>query len=743
MAYDCFLSYHHADRAHAQVLYERLTAEGFSVWFDQMRLRAPVRWHEEIERHSEESRVVLAVLTPRWKLSWWTRFETYGAAQVIPVLVEDAWEQAQTPPLSRWQFIDLREEGWDRLVARLREHLATPVKQPERVVLLPYHHTPHFVGREEELASIHEKLYKQHTAALTQGHIEAITALGGVGKTTLAREYAERFWRCYRRVFWVDCRVAMTSGFARIHDALRPGQAELPDPDKAQWALRELSRNESPLTLLVLDNAEDEESVLAWIPNTGKCHTLITSRFTAWSQSIETTPVWVLQPGPARELLLRVSGQTDADAADAVAEKLEYLPLALQQAAAYVRQQPGGFGFRGYLELYERHERELLDERSPGATEYPHSVYLTWRATVEKLPPGARALLRLHAFLAPTPFPVSVYVAGCSVVAAEAGLAEAGEVELRKWIAALAAYSMIQLAPTGDAFSLHALVGAVERHAMPDFAATADRTVKLTLDHAPMPSWEPESRTLWRMLAGHTEALVEHLPLRGTQDAALLLHRASEAYRHRGDFRGAIPPAQRCLELYERVLGPEHPDTLISVNNLAGLYYHQGRYAEAEPLYERALRDRERVLGPEHPDTLSSVNNLALLYNNQGRYAEAEPLYVQGLRDRERVLGPEHPDTLSSVNNLAALYYSQGRYAEAEPLYERALGACERVLGPEHPSTLSSVNNLAELYRSQGRYAEAEPLYARAADGFRRVLGAEHPHTMLVEANYRHFRNRQ
>ncbi len=186
----------------------------------------------------------------------------------------------------------------------------------------------------------------------------------------------------------------------------------------------------------------------------------------------------------------------------------------------------------------------------------------------------------------------------------------------------------------------------------------------------------------------------------------------------------------RALEAYERVLGKEHPHTLLSVNNLAGLYQAQGRYAQAEPLYRRALEASERVLGKEHPQTLNSVHVLAGLYQAQGRHGEAEPLYKRALEAYERVLGKEHPDTLTSVNSLAGLYQAQGRYAQAEPLYRRALEDRERVLGKEHPDTLTSVNSLAGLYQAQGRYAQAEPLYRRALEDRERVLGKEHPDTL-------------
>ena len=114
----------------------------------------------------------------------------------------------------------------------------------------------------------------------------------------------------------------------------------------------------------------------------------------------------------------------------------------------------------------------------------------------------------------------------------------------------------------------------------------------------------------------------------------------------------------------------------------------QDNYKEATAIAEKALAVAERVLGPEHPDTLTNVNLLATLYQAQGRYSEADPLFMRVLADRERVLGPEHPATLASAASLARIFQDQGRYGEAEPLLKRVLTAQERALGPEHPYTL-------------------------------------------------------
>jgi len=123
----------------------------------------------------------------------------------------------------------------------------------------------------------------------------------------------------------------------------------------------------------------------------------------------------------------------------------------------------------------------------------------------------------------------------------------------------------------------------------------------------------------------------------------------------------------------------------------------------AVALHEQVLADRERVLGPEHPDTLAARNNLALAYQTAGRTDEAIALHERALADRERVLGPEHPGTLNSRSNLAVAYQAAGRADEAIALHEQVLADRERVLGPEHPDTLAARSNLANAYQAAGR----------------------------------------
>jgi len=214
------------------------------------------------------------------------------------------------------------------------------------------------------------------------------------------------FWRLYQDILWVSAanEELLPTEFARLARQLNVAQGDDTD-ENACRALDELTRG--PRRLLIVDNAEDEAEIQNWLPKSGKCRTLITSRFTAWSAAVQSIHVHVLDPVPARELLLRRSGLPDTPenqaAADRLATELGYLPLALEQAAAYIQQQR--WTLDRYLERFAQYRAVLLAKRQPGGTDYPDSVATTWQITVEHLSPTALTLLRLLAFLAPDPLP--------------------------------------------------------------------------------------------------------------------------------------------------------------------------------------------------------------------------------------------------------------------------------------------------------------------------------------------------
>ena len=171
---------------------------------------------------------------------------------------------------------------------------------------------------------------------------------------------------------------------------------------------------------------------------------------------------------------------------------------------------------------------------------------------------------------------------------------------------------------------------------------------------------------------------------------------------------------RRALELREKALGADHPDTLMSLNNLGILLSDKGDYEGAEELYRRALAGREKALGADHPQTLDSIHSLGILLMNKGDYEGAEELYRQALAGYEKALGADHPDTLASLNNLGILLKNKGDYQGAEEVCRRALAGREKALGAEHPDTLMSLNNLAGILIKLSRTTESVSLLREA-----------------------------
>ena len=184
------------------------------------------------------------------------------------------------------------------------------------------------------------------------------------------------------------------------------------------------------------------------------------------------------------------------------------------------------------------------------------------------------------------------------------------------------------------------------------------------------------------------------------------------------------------LQVREKALGVEHPDTLSSVRDLASILQDQGKLMEAEKMYRRALQGREKILGVESPSTLSSVRDLASILRDQGKLVEAEKMYQRALHVKEKAWGLEHPFTLDTGDKLGNMYRDQGKMNEAEDMYRRALAGKEKILGLVDTSTLDTVGSLGKLYMDQGKMKEAEGMHLRALTGFTKTLGPEHTSTL-------------
>ena len=606
-----------------------------------------------------------------------------------------------------------------------------------------------FVGRADLLRDIHRHLSGgSGAAARLTGRI---TAGGGFGKTRLAIEYLHRYGARYYPggIFWVNAESsAMDAEFWRVLSTLDPN---LPDlavmRAQGRDVRRELERALRKIAqppLYVIDNipeaglGADPASIGDFCPAVGAVTVLATSRQDTREENVRSIAVDILGRDSAILLLTdNVPGMAALPWADwgRIAECVGDLPIALDLLNRSLAL--GSIAPRALLDRLCRTDqspsatreldrlREALRGQVP--TNAVRGVTEAFSISFEKLDATTRQVAQLLAQLAPTPVPEEFMEA---LQEEWSGPAVRAALRSRHWVAGGGDLSFgVMHRLTAD--FLRGMAGGLAPEPL-DRACTALGRV-MTPDRCRDPRHWPAMR----LCRPHAEALFA----RGSSMDATA-HESSEMglaaaflASAQGDYAGARSLEERVLEATTRVLGEEHPDTLMSMSNLAATLAEQRDYAGARRLQERVFEARTRLLGEEHQDTLISMGSLAITLGAQGDHAGARRLQERVLEAMKRVLGEEHPDTLTTTSCLAVTLGAQGDHAGARRLQERVLEARTRVLGEEHPRTLTSMNNLAETLRAQGDHAGARRLQERVLEARTRVLGEEHPRTLTSMNN--------
>ncbi|MER6383717.1 FxSxx-COOH system tetratricopeptide repeat protein, partial [Streptomyces sp. NPDC001233] len=602
-----------------------------------------------------------------------------------------------------------------------------------------------FEGRDSALAVLRD-LPTTGTGIVTQ----TVRGMGGVGKSTLVLHHAHaQLASGYGPVWWIEASTpaTVTASLASLATSLNPVHAALPLGEAAAWAVAWLQGRTG--WLLVFDNAEEPADLQPYLGRLSTGQTLVTTRRDlSWRDLGTPLRLDVLAPETATQVLQEITGRhTDDDARELaeLAEELGCLPLALQQAGAYLAQTH--ISAASYLAQLRADPAGVLAVAAPGDSQQ-RTIAQLWSVTLNTLhtrDPQAVGLLRILACCAPAPLPRRVL--RCALPAPQ---------DVDHALGVLAAYSVITL--TGTTVTVHRLVQAVLRSAAAAPMATsqpgrvrrllrrsqppcAPHPIDSALDllHAAMPSSSPEevqTWPAWRELLPHVQAMAARQ--HGAESAgklAALLGQGAFYLWARGQANHALPLMHQTLDITKAALGSGHPITAIRLNNLASAYNALGRHAEALPLAQQALQVTEAALGLHHPTTAIRLNNLASMYMDVGRHAEALPLAQQALQVTEAALGPHHPTTAIRLGNLASAYNALGRHTEALPLAQQALQIAQAVLGPDHPETATRLNNLAGTYNALGRYAQALVLQERALRIAEAVLGPDHPDTSLRLGN--------
>ena len=596
-------------------------------------------------------------------------------------------------------------------------------------------------------------------------------------------------------VFWVHA-----SNVARFEQGYREiaEQAKIPDRSKPKIDIFKLVYDwlcdEKSKWILILDNVDDAGFLLdtqgpnhgqlggldnmnsrplrEYLPPSQNGSILITSRSREAALSlVEQSGIIAIDPMNETHALALFETKlgTHSNRKDVVdlAAALEFMPLAIVQAAAYISQRAPRCSVRQYLERFWKsdHKKTSLLNYEGGHLrrdrEARNSIITTWQISfdhIRQARPSAADLLSLMSFFDRQGIPEFLIrtrtATGNDLVSLErdnwnnekdddedstSGPSEGDGFEHD--LIVLRNFSFISVKADGSTFEMHRLVQLAMREwleANGQLEKWKQQYIK-NLDKE-FPTGNYENWAKCQALFPHAKSALAQRPERedSLRGWASLLHNAAWYAWSKGNLADAEKMSVKAMNVREKMLGYEHEETLDSMAMVATVYNLGARWNESEALRVQVMETSKRVLGPEHPDTLNSVANLASTYWNQGRWNEAEALQVQVMETSKRVLAPEHRDILHTMAHLASTYTSQGRWNEAEALQVQVMETRKRVLAPEHPDTLRSMANLASTYMNQRRWNEAEALLVQVMETRKKVLGMEHPDTLVGMNNLAH-----
>lgn len=436
---------------------------------------------------------------------------------------------------------------------------------------------------------------------------------------------------------------------------MRLGEKDLPDQRTVARAVRRWLIGHGGW-LVVFDNASDARSLHDFLPTSERGHVLITSRDASFLSVGGTLPLDVFDRPASIEFLRKRSGRTGDESADALAEALGDLPLALEQAAGYVEETSRSFA--EYSEDFTTRQTELLRQGAPPG--HPTSV----AATVELSMDAARVesassvdLARLFAFLAPDEIPRDLATNGWEHLPDTLQAVVADRVAMDAAIAVLRRVGLIDVAQ--DGFSMHRLTQAVIRNELSEHDRNqfAEAAVKLVNGAFP---YDLDLRRTWpecARLLPHALAAATHAEERGVAaDAAgHLLNETGSYQMNRAEFDQARRQFERALAIDEKALGPEDLHVADRLRNLAVVLRDQGDLAGAKKRHERALAIGEKAYGRDHPKVAIGLINLALILSDDGDVAGAKEFVERALEIFTNSLGENHPRTVKVRAHLESL----------------------------------------------------------------------------------------
>jgi tetratricopeptide (TPR) repeat protein len=656
---------------------------------------------------------------------------------------------------------------------------------------LPFSRNRRFVGRSDELEELRQKLLVNKECQKI-----AVIGLGGIGKTQVALEFAQsvKEEKPEYSIFWVPALSleSFEQACTEIVRILPIARAAKEKEDAKELVRQYLSAQTAGKWLLIVDNADDtnvvfgttsSKGIVDYLPESEDGLTIFTSRRQEVAGSLVGSDVLKLGKMSDEDAVAFIQSLVWKDLAqdNAITElltELDYLPLAIAQAVAYINKNE--ITFASYLRLLKNTDEDIITLMSGefrDSIRYKQSanaVATTWVVSFNQILKEDATAADLLAFISCIEWkaiPRSIL----PTIRPEARLVDA--------IGTICSYSFMVKRDNEEVFDMHRLVHLAIRIWL-DRDGRRVGIRKKAIEHVAevFPSNDYENRNIWREYLPHASQLL----IVDQEDSAKAKHKDSaeakrnllwkvrrclqtdgrikeavkwfeescqwaddlpednpsrlasqhalaEAYRANGQVREAVALLEHVVAVQKRVLAEDHPNQLGSQHALAVTYRANGQVKEAVVLLEHVVTVRERILAEDHPDRLGSQHALALTYRANGQVKKAIALLEHVVTVHKQVLAEDHPDRLASQHALAVAYQANGQVKEAVALLEYVVAAHKQVLAEDHPDRLGSQLNLARGYRANGQVKEAVALLKRVVAKHKQVFAEDHPDLLLSQ----------
>lgn len=594
---------------------------------------------------------------------------------------------------------------------------------------VPYIKNRNFTGREKFLSKLRESIASTERPE----KIQAITGLGGVGKTQIALEYIYRYGENYDVIWWIRSgdKISIAGDYANLSLELKLPERNTTDQlvifnSVKLW----LERNKR--WLLVFDNAKDPEDIEEFLPKCSGGDIIITSRNPNWGSMANTIPIDVFKRSESLEFIQKRTGQPQDENTKTLAEITGDLPLALEQAGAYI--ETSGTSLSDYIQFFNSNQSEILDRGKPLL--YPDTVAKTWIISFQDISrkcPVSSDLLKLFAFLASDEIPIIILLDGVDYLPESISRTVRDDVKFNDALIVLRSYSFINI--NEDCISIHRLVQAATRANMTDEDQLdwAECAVRLLTGLFPEEIADPQTWPFCLLLLPHASVAAEYAESLGSniEEIGVLLFRTAIYLRIHAMYNESRTNLERARKIYEKIYGQDSEKVAATLHNLGLICRDLGRLNTAKEYLEYSLRIYENLHGPNHQDVAKVVASIGLVMQNIGDLKSAKDNIERALKIYKEVYGENNTNVADAANNLGLVFRNLGDLTNANINLELAMKIYIDAYGPDALPIASIANNIGDILIKQGDFEGAKRNFEKAKEIDEIFYGRSHPNVAI------------